>query len=103
MLEGKLIKVPAGLGVLGEGRKAEQSETGMPYDRARLYTMGEDTPSNEITLGVLGTKVFEGAAALNAVAVNRQESAIRERQWRESSPFRRGSLNDRLHRLGVKI
>jgi hypothetical protein len=98
MLEGKLLKVPAGFGVLHDGKKAE-SKTGMPYDEAQLVMVGGES-GNERTLGTLEVKVFRGSAALDAIALNRPDPLpAPPRPDRPST--RRSRLDDRLRRLGV--
>jgi hypothetical protein len=85
---------------LGEGQKIEQpGESVMLLDNTEPYMIGGDVV-DEQPLGELGVKVFRGSAALAISELNRHEAAIDERQLR-SSPFRRGSIDDRLHRLGV--
>jgi hypothetical protein len=80
--------------------KVEQpGESVMRLDNVEPYMTGGDVV-DEQPLGEVGVKVLEGAAALNAITFNRHEAALHEKQLR-SSPFRRGSLDDRLHRLGV--
>jgi hypothetical protein len=84
----------------GEGQKIEQpGESVMLLDDTEPYMTG-GTVVDEQPLGELGVKVFRGSAALEISELNRHEAAIGERQ-RRSSSFRRGSLDDRLHRLGV--
>jgi hypothetical protein len=85
-----------------EGRKLERCEESvMPLDGS--VHMPGSTAADERILGELSVTVFAGAAAVNAIEFNRQEAAIHERrqQQHRSSPFRPGSLDDRLRRLGV--
>jgi hypothetical protein len=95
---GKLIDQFSDSIIVG-GRKVEAlDKSTMPLDAVVLYPGGIIT--NEVALGVIEEKRFEGQAVSNALALNRMTAAP-ESPLRRSD--RRRSIDERLRRLGIGV
>jgi hypothetical protein len=95
---GKLIDQFSDSIIVG-GRKVEAlDKSTMPLDAVVLYPGGIIT--NEVALGVIEEKRFEGQAASNALALA-QAATVPEPEFRRSDRSR--NLDDRLRALGVRV
>ena len=88
-------------GIIG-GRTIETlGKSTMPLDAVVPYPGGIIT--NEVTLGTLEARVYEGQAASNALALSRMTAAPESPLQRSLADDRRRSLDDRLRALGVRV
>jgi hypothetical protein len=97
----KMIELSDRIGGRISGGKVEAvDKSTMPLEAGVVVPGGQ--MGEELALGTLVTKRFEGAAALEAIALSRRAAPI-DPPARRSSPDNRRSLDDRLRRLGVRM
>jgi hypothetical protein len=87
--------------IIGGSKVEALDKSTMPLDAVVLYPGGIVT--NEVTLGTLEARVYEGQAASNALALSRMTAAPESPLQRSLADDRRRNLDDRLRALGVGV